>query len=84
MDQLEVRKYIDQAQRKKEYNRKYYQTHVKPKNQSQKTELEELRQENRYLKEMVDYQRKKIQQLMSLKEEILLPPIDPLAVVSED
>ena len=41
----EIRKYIDQVERKKQYNRDYYHSKVKPKRSAQKQELELYRQQ---------------------------------------
>lgn len=43
-DTSDIQKYIEQAQRKKEYNRAYYQAKVKPKRTTEKEELAILRQ----------------------------------------
>lgn len=39
-----IQKYIEQAERKREYNRLYYQGKVKPKKEQEKRELEVLRE----------------------------------------
>jgi hypothetical protein len=43
-DDINIQKYLQQAERKKEYNRSYYQNRVKPKKETAKQELELLRE----------------------------------------
>lgn len=41
---VDLNRYVEQIERKREYNRKYYQNNIKPKKQHQKQELELLRE----------------------------------------
>jgi hypothetical protein len=43
IDGLNIQKYIQQAERKKEYNRTYYQNRVKPKRENTRQELDAFR-----------------------------------------
>lgn len=44
IDSVDIQKYIKQAERKKEYNKSYYQNKIKPKRETTKQELEILRE----------------------------------------
>lgn len=40
----DIQKYIQQVERKKEYNRSYYHTKIKPKRETEKNEIDTLKQ----------------------------------------
>lgn len=46
LDDSSIMKYIQQVERKREYNRQYYRSKVKPQKEIQKQELEQLREQN--------------------------------------
>jgi len=45
-DPQTVQRYVEQAQRKRNYNREYYHNKVKPKREQEKRELDQLRERN--------------------------------------
>lgn len=50
----EIQKFIQQIEKKKEYNRSYYRTRVKPKRETEKYELELLREKCAKLESDID------------------------------
>lgn len=46
LDDSSIMKYIQQVERKREYNRQYYRSKIKPQKEIQKQELEQLREQN--------------------------------------
>lgn len=116
-----IQKYVDQAERKKEYNKAYYQNKVKPKKEIQKHDLEyfkdrcsqlelelfhyrnnsnqqsqnsklindnnELNQQlaimikdNSNLRKLLDATRQRVYELMMMKSDEILPPIQNITL----